>query len=161
MKGALLFFAILSTLFLSCYSFTNISLEEKIQVTNEIKALLDEYPESFNHHDLKWFQRFWAKSNGFALAGDGKLETNYDSAITMRYNEAFSKFKAVSHFQLSNGVAYVLDRNSASYATEYDWGLVTTEGDTLKARGSWLYVFKRDGTEWKVVQSGGTHTYYK
>lgn len=161
MKGSLLFFAILSTLFMGCYSFNNISVEEKTQITNEIKTLLDEYPESFKNHDSKWFQRFWAKGNGFALAEDGKLETNYDSAITMRYNEAFSKFKAVAHFQLTNGVAYVLDRNSVSYATEYDWGFVTTEGDTLKARGSWLYVFKKDGVEWKVIQSAGTHIYYK
>ena len=132
-----------------------------MQITNEIKALLDEYPESFKNHDLKWFQHFWAKSSGFVLAGDGKLETNYDTAITIRYKDAFSKFKAVSHFQMSNGVGYVLDRNSVSYATEYDWGFVTTEGDTLKARGSWLYVFKRDGVEWKVIQSAGTHIFYK
>ena len=146
---------------MSCGNSNIVSEDEKIQITRKIEEVLNGYPEAFKRHDLNWFQEFWFNDKDFVMAGDGKMETIYDSTVTQRYRNAFSTIKEVLHFKFSNGLAHVINRDAVSYTTKFDWGFVNVSGDTLKSNGSWLYVFKKSGEKWRVIQSAGTHNYYK
>jgi len=148
-------------LLISCSDRDTISDTEKILITKEIEEILNGYPEAFKRQDLDWYQNFWFKDKDFVMAGDGKIEANYDSAITKRYREAFSNFKGVLYFKWSNGHSHVINKNAVSYTTNFDWRFLTVSGDTIKSNGSWLYVFRKSEGKWRVIQSAGTHNYYK
>ena len=146
---------------ISCTNSNSLSEDEKIQITKNIEETLNGYPGAFQRHDLNWFQEFWFNDKDFVMAGDGRMETIYDSTVTQRYRKAFATVKEVLHFKFSNGLAHVINRDAVSYTTNFDWGFVDLSGDTLKSNGSWLYVFKKSGGKWRVIQSAGTHNYYK
>jgi ketosteroid isomerase-like protein len=144
----------------SCSTSDDISEAEQTAISKEIQERLNGYPEAFRRHDLQWYQNFWSNERDFVFAGDGLIQTNYDSAITKTYRDGFTNIKDILHFKWSNGHACVLNKNAVSYITNFDWGGIMTSGDTVKAKGSWLYVFKKVNRQWKVVHSAGTHIYY-
>jgi hypothetical protein len=59
--------------------------------------------------------------------------------------------------QEKEGIARAND--AASFSMEYEWSMISKDGNTVNAKGSWMYVFKKFGEAWKVVHSAGTHLY--
>jgi Domain of unknown function (DUF4440) len=160
MKTIQLFFCIgLLGQLLSCNTADNISEEEKATISNEVQGRLHGYLDALKRHDLDWFQNFWANEKDFVFAGDGLIQTNYDSAITKTYSDAFKNIKDFSFLNWSNEHALVINRNAVSYTTNFDWQVIMVSGDTVKAKGSWLYLFTKTDGQWKVVHSAGTHIY--
>lgn len=149
----------LLTLLLSCTDSENISDEERTRISKEVQGRLDGYIDALNRHDLNWFQTFWSNEKDFVFAGDGLINTNYDAAITKSYGAAFTDIKEFSYLNWTNGHALVLNEKVVSYATNFDWQAIRMSGDTIKAKGSWLYVFRKSDGQWKVVHSAGTHIY--
>ena len=144
---------------LSCKQGDNISESERNAIIKEIQAKFDGYIEAMKREDIDWFHSFWSNENDFTFAGDGVIKTNYDSAITKAYGDAFKDIKEVIHLNWSNPHALIIDRNTVSYVTNFDWQAAVISGDTVKAKGSWLYLFKKTNGQWKVVHSAGTHIY--
>lgn len=144
----------------SCNQSANLSEEKKLAIIKEIQQRLDGYPEAAKRGDTLWFHNFWADVKEFTFAGDGQILTDYETTITKPYRESLSKMKEILYFKYSNGHGYVLDEDAVSYVTNFDWGMQTKSGDTLRAKGAWLYVFKKLDNQWKVVHSAGTHKYY-
>lgn len=145
--------------FQSCITGDNISDNERTTITKEIQDRLDGYSEAVRRKDSDWIQDFWSDEKDFVLASDGKIETNYDSVMTREYRDAFKTIQEMTYLNFSNGHALVLSKNAVSYATNFDWQAIMVTGDTVKASGSWLYLFKKSDGKWKVVHSAGTHIY--
>lgn len=143
----------------SCSNSDNISNDEQTNITKEIQGRLDGYSEAVKRKDSDWIQNFWSDEKDFVLASDGKIETNYDSVMTKEYRDAFKTIQEMTYLNFSNGHALVLSKNAVSYATNFDWQAIMVSGDTVKASGSWLYLFKKSDGQWKVVHSAGTHIY--
>jgi ketosteroid isomerase-like protein len=143
----------------SCGTPDNISEAERTAIAKEIQGRLDGYADAVKRKDLEWVQKFWSNEKDFVLASDGKINTNYDSAITKEYRDAFTTIKEMTHLNFSNGHALVLSKNAVSYTTNFNWQAIMVSGDTVKANGSWLYLFKKSDEQWKVVHSAGTHIY--
>ena len=144
-----------------CSQQDSISDTRKVEITEEIKVLMDGYPEAVKRHDLDWFSKFWSNEKDFVFAVDGQVITNYDEWFKMYYSDGLKNLKEILHFDWSNGHATIFSENTVSYATNFDWGMVAVSGDTVKVRGSALYVFKKSDGEWRAVNCGATHTYYK
>jgi ketosteroid isomerase-like protein len=142
-----------------CDTSDNISEADRTAIIKEIQNRLSGYSEAVKRKDLDWIQKFWSNENDFVLASDGKIETNYDSVIEKEYREAFPTIKEMTHLNFNNGHALVLSKNAVSYTTNFDWQAIMVSGDTVKANGSWLYLFKKSDGQWKVVHSAGTHIY--
>lgn len=159
MKALDIFSTVIILLLIGCNQPKGISEEEKLAIKKEIKERVENYPEALKRKDLEWFHNFWSNEEDFVFAGDGLLNTNYDSAITQVYLNLFPNLEEVLHFEISNGQISVLSKDAASYALNFDWG-ITISGDTVKSKGSWIYVFKKSDDQWKVVHSAGTHNYY-
>ncbi len=86
------------------------------------------------------------------------MAVGYDAwAERLRDNQA--KRPTVNSIAKSNEHVYVLARDAVSYSLEFEWSMTTIEGDTLKSRGAWTYVFKKFEDTWRVVHSAGTHLY--
>lgn len=132
---------------------------ERTAITKEIQGRLDGYADAVKRKDLEWVQKFWSNEKDFVLAGDGELSTDYNSVVVKDYGDFFTTMKEMSYLNWSNGQALVLNENTVSYATKFDWQAVMESGDTIKSRGSWLYLFKKSDGQWKVVHSAGTHLY--
>ena len=143
----------------SCNNGDSISDEERATITKEIHGRLDGYSEAVKSKDLDWVQKFWSNEKDFVLAGDGELSTDYNSVVVKDYGDFFTTMKEMSYLNWSNGHALVLNENTVSYATKFDFQAVMESGDTIKSRGSWLYLFKKSDGQWKVVHSAGTHIY--
>jgi hypothetical protein len=134
--------------------------EQKRSITSELTQRLDGYHQAAIKKDTEWFRTFWLKSSDFAVALDGDYITDYDPWFEEYYAKALPTIKEILHFRFGEGRAAILNENAASYATTFDWGMVTTSNDTIRSKGSIVYVFVRNDGVWKCVQTGGTHKYY-
>ena len=143
----------------SCSNGDNISDEERATMTKEIQERVNGYSEAVKRKDSDWIQDFWSNDKDFVFAGDGKIETNYDSIMIKEYRDAFKTIQEMTYLNFSNGHGLVLSKNAISYATNFDWQAIMVAGDTIKAKGSWLFVFKKSDGQWKVIHSAGTHIY--
>ena len=101
---------------------------------------------------------FWANSENFVHAGDGVLTVGYDKFAAKQRNN-ISNIVSVKIVETKNTQIYVLSKNAVSYSFEFEWSMIKRSGDIISSRGSWTYVFKKFGSEWKVVHSTGTHIY--
>jgi hypothetical protein len=137
-----------------------LSDEKKNAIANEIKELLEGYHQAAIRKDTEWFRNFWANEENFAAALDGDLATEYGSWFQTSYVEALPTIKEILHFEFTNSKAAVISENAVSYATNFDWGMITTADDTIKSKGSIVYVFIRKNGKWQCIQTGGTHKYY-
>lgn len=134
-----------------------ISEEEGTKIKKEIEEILDEYERAYNRHDLDWFHKFWSNEKEFAHVGDGRVLTNYDTAVTQTYKNGFLVYKKISN-KRSNEHAYILSRNAVSYAVTIDCAALNENGVTTRSRNSLLYVFKKAEGKWRVVQAAGSPT---
>ena len=134
-----------------------ISDEEKQKIALEIQDRLDGYGEALKNKDLEWYHSFWSNEPDFVFAGDGQVLTDYDAAVTQRFQGFFPQLKDVLYFEFTNGNITVLSKDAASYVANFEWSLLMNSGDTLQSKGSWLYVFKKANDQWSVVHSAGTH----
>jgi ketosteroid isomerase-like protein len=143
----------------NCTQKNELSEAEKLRISEEIQVRANGYPVALKNKDLKWFHNFWSDEEGFVFAGDGQIETDYE-AFTQQLSDIFQNLEEVIHFEFTNGHVCVLGRDAASFVANFDWGMVMNSGDTLQAKGSWLYVFRKTDDQWKVFHSAGTHIYY-
>lgn len=143
-----------------CKEKSGLSEAEKQSIAKEIQLYANDYGDALRRKDLKWFQQFWANTNEFVFAGDGRVVTDYNSEITGKMKRIFADVKEIPVFEFSNGHVYVLSKDAASYATDFTWTVVSYKGDTTRCKGAWLYVFQKSADGWRVVQSAGTHKYY-
>ncbi len=142
-----------------CNEHETIPEEKQRALIHEVEQRLLGYQDATKRGDLEWFRNFYSKEHDFAFASDGELLTDY-AAFESGTKEAIANTKELLTFKLSNSRAHVISENAVSYATNFEWQIVEQSGDTLRAKGSWLYLFeKRDG-EWRVVQCAGTHRFF-
>jgi hypothetical protein len=142
-----------------CNQQQSVPEEKQRALIQEVEGRIKEYPEALRRGDIQWFQNFWSREADFAFASDGELVTDY-AEFEKGTQEALANTKAVLLFETTNGHAHVISENAVSYATNFEWHVVVQSGDTLRAKGSWLYLFeKRDG-QWRAVQSAGTHKFF-
>lgn len=161
MKTIKILIPIIATICISsCTQKSELSEAEKLRIAKEIQVRANGYSEALKSKDLSWFQSFWSDEEDFVFAGDGQVETDYEATMTQPLENLFQNLEEVIHFEFTNGHIYVLGRDAASYVANFDWGMVMNTGDTLQAKGSWLYVFRKTDDQWKVVHSAGTHIYY-
>lgn len=135
-----------------------LSETEKQRIKSEIQQRVDNYCDAFKRMDKKWFRSFFA--DDIVYAGDGKLLVGYDKAIAESLDHLSENYKKVFHCNIFNEGIRVLGNTAASCAATYHWRILMNPGDTLQAKGSWLYVFEKNGNQWKVVHTAGTHIYY-
>ena len=133
--------------------------QEKAVITEEVKARVVDYVDAIKNLDSKRMLDFWANAEGFVFAGDGALVEGYDKQA-IQIKDIITNTDKVNYIELINDPhVYVLARDAASYAREYRWSFTMKSGDTLNAKGSWMYVFKKFDDTWRVVHSAGTHIY--
>ena len=154
------FAVVLSVLLSSCSNRTEISESEKRVIVQELQNRLDEYSDAFKKKNLDMMLEFWAKTQDFAFASDGRLITEYDSVYIPRLQNHLPKVKEVPYFGFNVEKVAVLSMDIASAATSFDWAQILTSGDTIKAKGTWLFVFKKMNDQWNFIQSAGTHIRY-
>ena len=131
---------------------------DRDSIAEAVQQRVDEYCPAVLRKDAEFFYGFWADDPGWAAAWDGEI---VEGASFMRDKIQTWVEGASEHFycSMSNSHVYVLGPDAASLATEFEWGMVTAEADTVEAYGAWMYVFARLDGEWKVVHTAGTHLY--
>jgi ketosteroid isomerase-like protein len=133
---------------------TDLTEDQKAEIAGAIEQRVEGYMEAVKRYDADWLLNFWADVDGFVYAEDGNLVFGHD-AIANPTRDWIAALETVIQAEFSNGHTFVLAPDAACHTTEYQWSVVTTEGDTLSSRGSWTYVFKQFDGEWKVVHSNG------
>lgn len=128
---------------------------ERADVTAAVTASVDGYRDAALRLDLDGMLALWADVDGFALASDGEL-IDYPT-LEQQAREEVTTMQSVLSFEFSDRRTVVLARDAASHTARFRWAAVLTTGDTLRVRGSWIYVLKNLDGVWRVVQSGGTH----
>ncbi len=128
---------------------------ERAEITAAVEASVDGYREAALSRNLDGLLALWANVDGFVLAADGEI-ADY-AAMETGLRAEMATIQSVPYFELSDRHTYVLARDAASHTTRYRWSAVLTTGDTLRVRGSWVYVLKNFDGAWRVVHSGGAH----
>ena len=144
----------------SCGAHEEVSDSEKQLIIKELQGRLDDYVDAFERKDLEGMLDFWSNTPDFAYAGDGILSTDYDSVMIIRLQNHLPKVKAIPYFNFEIERGTILSKDAASVVSIFDWAQVLTSGDTIRAKGTWLFVFKKINDHWGVVQSAGTHILY-
>lgn len=139
---------------------TELTQEQKNAIVAEIKDRLNGYSDALGKKDVEWFREFWANDHGFAMALDGDLITDYEPWFEKDYAKALPGIKEILHFKFGDGNAAILSQNAVSYATTFEWGMITTANDTIQSKGSIVYVLERKNGTWKCIQAAGTHKFY-
>ena len=137
---------------------TEFTAEEQAEIKQTLTQRLSDYAVSVQQRDIAAMMDFWADVDGFVIAGDGELTVGHD-VFESGIRQNIVNRPTVNHFSFTDPHVYVLGRDAASYSVRFDWSMTTTEGDTINARGSWTYVFKRFEDAWRVIHSAGTHLY--
>jgi ketosteroid isomerase-like protein len=129
---------------------------ERASIAAAVEQRVQGYFDATRRKDLDYLLGFWATDTAFVMASDGKVTAGYNG-IASSTRKWLDGVRIILSSSKSNGHIYVLGRDAASYTTDFEWSYVSVKGDTVRSRGSWVYVFKRFGDAWRVVQSGGTH----
>jgi hypothetical protein len=124
-------------------------------VAAAVEASVDGYREAALRRDVDGLLALWANVDDFVLASDGEI-ADY-AAMEAGARAEMATIQAVPYFELTDRHTYVLARDAASHITRFRWSAILTTGDTLRMRGSWVYVLKNFGGAWQVVHSGGAH----
>ena len=128
-------------------------------IRDAVSARVDGYVQAIQNGYLDYMRGFWANDPDFTMAGDGTLSVGYDRWI-QSVEELTAKTDSVLYVELVGEPRItVLGPDAASYAMAYRWSYALTDGSTLSAEGSWMYVFKRIDGVWRVVHSAGSHIY--
>ena len=130
--------------------------QEKAIITEEVKARVVDYIDAFKKLDIERMLDFWANTEGFVFAGDGSLVVGFDK-YSIQIKDLIPNTDKVNYIEQNEPHVYILARDAASYTMEYRWSLTMKSGDTLNAKGSWMYVFKKFDDTWRVVHSAGAH----
>lgn len=160
MKSIHFLLFLLAILLSSCSANEEISDSEKRVILEELQNCLNDYADAFKRKDIAGVLDFWSNTPDFAFAGDGKLITDYDSVFKPRMQNRLPKVQEVPYFNFVVERGAILSMDAVSVASTFDWAQVETSGDTVRARGTWLFVFKKKDGQWSVVQSAGTHILY-
>jgi steroid delta-isomerase-like uncharacterized protein/uncharacterized protein (TIGR02246 family) len=158
-------FIVLPLVVLLCFTFScrkaeevaeELSDQKKEEIARAVEERFADYVDAMKKIDIERLLNFWADTEGFVNAGDGLLTVGYDS-LANRMREFISNTAKVTSFEFSKPHVYVLSNDAASLCNEYEWSLIDKDGNTVNAKGSWMYVFKKFDGVWKVVHTAGTH----
>lgn len=128
-------------------------------IRDAVSARVDGYRQAILNGDLDYMRDFWANDPDFTMAGDGTLSVGYERWI-QSVEELTANTDSVLYVEIVGEPRItVLGPDAASYAMAYRWSFALTDGSTLSAEGSWMYVFKRIEGVWQVVHSAGSHIY--
>ncbi|MFC2124612.1 YybH family protein [Bacteroidota bacterium] len=132
--------------------------QKKIAIAEEVEARVVDYLDAIKQLDLARMLDFWADTEGFVFAGDGSLVVGYEN-YAAQLKDVIPKTTKVNNIEKKKPHIYVLAKDAVSYTMEYSWSMIRESGDTINAKGSWLYVFKKFDDKWQVVHSAGAHIY--
>jgi hypothetical protein len=160
MKSIHFLLVLLAIILSSCNAKEEISDSEKRLIIEELQSRLNDYSDAFKRKDIVGVLNFWSNTPDFAFAGDGKLITDYDSIFVPRMQNRLPKVQEVPYFDFVVERGAILSKDAVSVTSTFDWAQIETTGDTVRARGTWLFVFMKKNGQWSVVQSAGTHILY-
>lgn len=133
-----------------------ISEKEKEAVVKEVTIRVEEYVNSMMNIEIDKMLSFWANTENFVKAGDGSIVVGYEKFADQQ-REKMSTITSVNYVNVTNSHVYVLAPDAASFTFEFEWSMTDNSGKEMKSNGSWTYVFKKFGDDWKVVHSTGSH----
>ena len=107
-------------------------------------------------HDYDAMAAFWSTSDDFVMAGDGRILGGSDAWLKLmdQYYEDYDHYYLWDYQDVH---VLPLSEESAVATVEFRFRWHTTKDEIMNSRGSWTYVFRKEGDEWKVVHSNGTH----
>jgi ketosteroid isomerase-like protein len=158
---------VLPLVLLICFTFScqkaeevaeELSDQKKEEIARAVEERVADYADAIKKIDMERMLNFWADTEGFVFAGDGLLTVGYDKYAN-QLREMMSNIAEVTSIEFGNFHVYVLSNDAASLSMEYEWSMIDKDGNTINAKGSWMYVFKKFGDVWKVVHSAGAHLY--
>ena len=128
------------------------------EIKAEVEAAVAGLNEAIRRLDADEATEFWANTEGFAVAIDGILTVGYDNWIPM-FRQNFERTAEVQSIEYRNPQILVLGSDAACLSSEFEWTMVTVEGDTISSHGAFTYAMKYVDGRWRAVQAAGTHLY--
>ena len=160
MRNGIVIFFVSFLIFQGCNQQTEENNIMNQQEINAIKKAVEnrvlQYVTDLKALNIDKMLSFWADSDEFVTAPDGKMVVGYkDFANGQR--QKFSEVSSVAYVNIHNTHVYVLAKDAASFTFEFGWEMGKKSGEKIISKGTWTYVFKLFGDDWKVVTSTGTH----
>jgi ketosteroid isomerase-like protein len=158
---------ILPLVFLLCFTFgcqkaeevaesSKMTEEVRDSISASVEQAFSEYVDATKQMDLNRMYQFLIEGDEFVVALDGALISGKDNFVKM-HKKGAGTIKEFNSIEFPQKYVYVLSKDAAVITIEYDESYTTLSDETLRIRGSWIYVFNRINDEWKIVHTGGTH----
>jgi hypothetical protein len=129
--------------------------EEKASVAASAEQALSEYVETMKQMDWNRMFEFFMDGDDLVFAEDGTISSGKD-VIVGNLREKTAAIKKINSLEHTNKHTYVLSKDAAAISLEFDQSFTLVTDDTIRQRGSWIYIFHRINNEWKIAHTGGT-----
>ena len=138
-----------------------LSIQEKEQVRNEVKARFLKFSDDHEHARPEEALSFYAIDDPeFLMAGHGtikKVSAKEWSDSYLEFVRSNVKWIDVSTPEI---LVYVLTKNAASLTIEGKHKIIKTNGDTVVVKSvSYTWTMKKFQDGWKAVNGNGYHVY--
>lgn len=135
-----------------------LSSSEKKKIKSEIIQRVDWYVNAITNNRIEDMLKFWSDSEEFVHAGDGSVFGNYEkwSNHMRNWNDPKRNWLYWNNKDIH---VIVLSHDAAVYTMNFENASVL-KADTNRVTGSWTYVFRKEGEQWKVIASNGMHRGY-
>ncbi len=132
-----------------------LSVSEKEKIKSEITQRVDKYYEAVKTNNIDEILSFWSDSDEFIHAGDGSIFGGYKewSNWLREWTKPDRKWLYWNNRDIH---VIPIDKIAATYTMNFENAYIE-KGDTMKVRGSWTFVFRKEYSGWKVIASNGMH----
>jgi hypothetical protein len=130
--------------------------EEKAQIKTDVSDTFAQMIEDMETLDIEKFKYYNLLNEDYSTIMDGSISVGGDKAIEL-FIGAFSYIEEYVYLNMPVQEVIVYDRNTSMVLINFDEAYATVTGDTLKVKGTSMYLFKLVEDQWKIVQMSGFH----
>jgi uncharacterized protein (TIGR02246 family) len=130
----------------------------KEEVRSAVEDRIQGYIQAVRDLNLDYMLDFFDNSEDFVFDDHGSPPIGYEEYAEVLREFAESGMTVTSE-DMSPLQTVVLGPGAASCGFEYSWTMEDSEGNTVSAEGTWIYVMKNTDGVWRAVHSTGMHLY--
>ncbi len=134
--------------------------EEKAQIKTDVTDAFNNQVKDAEKLDVSIIEQSHLFNEDYSTIMDGQISVGGDKALEM-FNGAFAFIEKYLFIEVLQLEVIVLDRNTALALNSFDEAYLTVSGDTVKVKGSGMYVMELVDEKWMTVHLSGVHQPYE
>ena len=157
----LILFALACILLFACTPVEEpMTAEEKAQIKADVTDTFDKIIEDAKTLDIALAEQSNLFNDDYSTIMDGQISVGGDKAYEM-FKGAYDYIEKYLSLEILELEVIVLDKNTSLIMNSFDEAYLTVTGDTVKVKGTGMYVMQLVEDKWMIVHLSGVHQPYE